>query len=234
MPENNKAKRTEELKRQPGDKIGFFDAEHPFNKLMLTLGTYILANLLFLIGCIPIVTIGVSLSALNKVMMEYERHGDIKVTQIFFKAYKENLVSGLFGFILGMGFLSMGVVGIIMTLPASSLILMFIGFVFFGAMTLGSLCFMTFYFGIISNFNNDLIGHLKNGLIVGVSYIKFGVLIWFLWGIPIIGSYLIPEILVYFGFIWLLFGFSGLSYVTCKLYKRVFVLVKYRDIDDEN
>lgn len=233
MPENQKSERQEELQENKGrDHVGFFDVDHPFNRMMGNLGTYILANILFIVGCIPIVTVGVSFSALNKVMYEFAKHDDIRVSTIFFQAYKENFVNGLIGLILGMAFLTMGGVGLVYCLHLSSLVTMFFGFVILGTVTFVALCFLTFYFGIIAQYENDLIGHLKNGVIVGTAYVRWGVLIWLLWIIPIGVCYLFPEIFLYFGFIWVLIGFAFLVNITTKIYRRVFMLISGRELTD--
>ena len=61
-----------------------FDKDNSFNLILSRIGTLIIANILFVVGCIPIVTIGVSLSALNAVMFDFQRNDDVKVSSVFF------------------------------------------------------------------------------------------------------------------------------------------------------
>jgi uncharacterized membrane protein YesL len=209
-----------------------FDKDNSFNLILSRIGTLIIANILFVVGCIPIVTIGVSLSALNAVMFDFQRNDDVKVSSVFFKTYKENIISGIVGFILDMGFLSMGIVGLIISFRAENLVLMFIGFVIFGTITFAALCFLAFYFGIIARYENDLPTLVKNGLIVGIAYVRWGVLIWLLW-ILVIGSfYIFPVLLVYTGFVFAMLGFSFMAYVTTRIHRRVFRLVDDREVTD--
>ncbi|MCR5744011.1 MAG: YesL family protein [Lachnospiraceae bacterium] len=231
--ENVNVTETEEKEKTGGHTPGFFDIDHPFNRFMNRAGTFIVANLLFLLCSVPIVTIGASLSALNAVMYEYRKHEDVKVFSTFFGAFKENFLKACVGWIIGAALLSIGVVGILMTLKATSLVTMFLGFAGFGCLTFISLCFLTFYFGLIAKYDNDIVSQLKNGVLLGVTYVRWGVLIWLLWIIPLGLFYLFWDVLMYVGFVWPMFGFSVLVNITVMIYNRVFMLVKSREITDE-
>ena len=209
-----------------------FDKDNPFNLFLTRVGTLIVANFLFVIGCIPIVTVGVSLSALNAVMFDFQRNDDVKVSNVFFKAYKENFISGIVGFILCSGFLSMGLVGLFWSLGTKNIALLFGGFIIFGAMTFASLCFLAFYFGVISRYKNDLPSQVKNGLVVGIVYVRWGVLIWLLWLLAIGPFIILPEIIIYAAPVFAMLGFSLLAYITARIYRRVFRLVDDREITD--
>ena len=210
-----------------------FHKDNTFNVVLGRLGTMIIANFLFVIGCIPVVTIGVSLSALNAVMFDFQRNDDIKVLNVFLKAYKENFLEGLIGFILSTGFLSMGAVGLYFSFKAGNQLTMILGFVIFGALTLAALCFLAFYFGIISRYENDLPTQVKNGLIVGVAYVRWGVLIWLLWILCLAPFFIIPGSVIFVTPIFAMFGFSFMAYVSTRIQRRVFRLVDDREITDE-
>lgn len=72
------------------------------------LGDIIVANLLFLVCCIPIITIGPALTALYHCMLRTVKGNNNGTTKTFFRAFKENFRQSLivwlgllaFGFIL--------------------------------------------------------------------------------------------------------------------------------------
>ncbi|GEM_PF-3769493 len=222
-----------EKSERPKQNVKIFDQEHAFNRGLNKLGTYFMANFWFIVGCLPVLTAGVSLAALNSVMFELHRSDDVRVTSVFFRAYRDNLIAGILGEIFSAAFLSMAAVGFIWSLSAPSIVLMIVGFSVFGALAFGTLCFMSFYFGIIAKFENDLPTLAKNGLIVGVTYVRWSVLIVLLWVIGIGIFFVIPELFMYLGFVLAMMGFSILAYITTGIQNRVFGLVKGRELVDE-
>ena len=74
--------------------FGFlFDTDSKFAKITSKIAMIVIANLLFLIFCIPIVTVGAAYTALYHVMMKSFRNGsDINVISEFWKGFKNNFI----------------------------------------------------------------------------------------------------------------------------------------------
>ncbi len=73
----------------------FFQADNPYNEWMSKLFDIIWLNILWLIFCIPIVTIGVSTSALYYVMLKLVRGEEGGITGSFTKFFRENFRKSL-------------------------------------------------------------------------------------------------------------------------------------------
>lgn len=56
--------------------------------------SFLIANILFIIGCIPIVTIGASYAALNSIIIKMIRDKPLDIVYDFKTAFKENFVQG--------------------------------------------------------------------------------------------------------------------------------------------
>ena len=93
------------------------------------LGDIVIANLLFILCCIPVITIGPSLTALYHCMMRTVKGNNNGTTKTFFRAFKENFKQSLIIWLL---ILAAGAV-IIFTLYIFPVIATF-------ANTLGALC----------------------------------------------------------------------------------------------
>lgn len=63
--------------------------------LLTNMGTLLLCNLYFLLCCIPIITIGPSLLALNKVCTMLVRGKSVHATRDFFDAFRKNFKAGI-------------------------------------------------------------------------------------------------------------------------------------------
>ena len=88
--------------------FGFlFDTDSKFAKITSKIAMIVIANLLFLIFCIPIVTVGAAYTALYHVMMKSFRNGsDINVISEFWKGFKNNFIQATIcwvGYLLFLG-----------------------------------------------------------------------------------------------------------------------------------
>ena len=68
----------------------FWAIDSPVMRVLGRLGDIIILNMIFVVGCIPVITIGTSLSALYAVAMKMARGVDPSVWKEFWKAYKRN------------------------------------------------------------------------------------------------------------------------------------------------
>ena len=73
----------------------------PFFRLITNIGNLILVSILWIIGCIPIVTIGASTAALYYTCVKVIRHGRGYLFSSFLQAYRSNLKQGIVVTLLG-------------------------------------------------------------------------------------------------------------------------------------
>lgn len=90
-----------------GKKI--FSADNRFNRFLARLFDLIVLNLLWLLCCIPLITIGASTIALYAMTLRLARDEDVTLVADFFKAFKSNLwqsvpVTLIFHFLYGLIF----------------------------------------------------------------------------------------------------------------------------------
>ncbi len=74
---------------------GFFSIDSKFIEFMNTLVDVFILNVCFLIGCIPLVTIGTSITAACSVGLKIYEGRENHVWKQFFLSYKENLKHGI-------------------------------------------------------------------------------------------------------------------------------------------
>ena len=68
----------------------FFDLDNPFIQFLNRLTDVVILNVICLICCIPIVTIGTSITALHYVTMKMARNEEGYIVRDFFKSFREN------------------------------------------------------------------------------------------------------------------------------------------------
>lgn len=81
---------------------------------------------------------------------------------------------------------------------------------------------MTFAFPLMARYENTWRNHLKNAMLVAVGHLPRMLLIWAVWAVPVGVSVFIPEVGFYLSIVWVLIGYSSLSYVTALLLRPVF------------
>lgn len=72
--------------------------DSPLMSFWKKLTDFVILNVLWAVGCIPVITIGTSTTAMHRCIMQYQLHGEISVFKEFWKAYRQNLkqATGLF------------------------------------------------------------------------------------------------------------------------------------------
>ncbi len=86
-----------------------FNLDNPFWRFMSKLGDMIMLTVVWLVCCIPIVTIGPATTAMYYVMLKLVRDLEGSVFKQYFKSFKENLKQGM-------------IIGVIMTLLGAILL----------------------------------------------------------------------------------------------------------------
>lgn len=88
----------------------FFSYESPFSQTLLKLAYSCYLNVLWLVCCVPVLTIGASTTALYSVTLKIVNERENNLTRQFFKAFRENFrqATALWLILLGAGLLLAG------------------------------------------------------------------------------------------------------------------------------
>ena len=72
--------------------------ESPVMHFWKKLTDFVILNVLWAVGCLPIITIGTSTAAMHRCIMQYQLQGEIRIFGEFWKAYRQNFkqATGLF------------------------------------------------------------------------------------------------------------------------------------------
>lgn len=81
--------------KDKGGRKKFFQADNPYNEFMTKVFDIIWLNILWLIFCIPVITIGASTSALYYVMLKLVKGEEGGITASFWRFFRENFRKSL-------------------------------------------------------------------------------------------------------------------------------------------
>lgn len=146
---------------------------NPDNALMITMTQItdcIFLSLFWLIGCIPVVTMGASFAALYDATYRGFRQGEKHSWGRFLQVYQENWKASILPtlvFLVGSSLLSKTLIALWNSAAAGNLSWMvFSGAAFVGILVLGILSIL---FPVLSRFENSFLGLLKNTVFLAMA-----------------------------------------------------------------
>ena len=178
-------------------------------------------NLLFVVSCLPIVTIGVAKISLYQTIFEVKSSRRVPVFKTYMRAFKQNLKLGLQLGLLELGIFLISVVDLSLFWGQTSL-----GFQFIKAICLGILIFLTLVmlasYPIAARYDLTWKEVLQKGLLlVSFNFVWFFLMLAIILLIIMI-LYLSGFTLVLGGSAFLLFGFGLLAFCQAGLMEKLF------------
>ena len=206
----------------------FLNLDSPFMIFLSNLTDVVLLNALCLICCIPIVTIGPSITAMHYVTLKMVREEEGYVVKSFFKASKENFKQSV---IVWMIFLVITLVFFLdyrilneAGMEENKLFAIVIGAIYL------FVCLTVMYiFPLLSRFENTLKQTVKNALFMSILHIFKTILMAVIYIIPFILLPLHYNLILVF----LIIGLSGPAYINSFIWKSIFKKYEPEEIKEE-
>lgn len=199
----------------------FFNMENPFFQFLSRVADLMILNILFIVTCIPIITIGASWTALYYTTLKMVRNEESYIVRGYFKSFKENFKQATLMWLMVLALI----------------IILFLDFTIVKAMTgtvasfflitstvIGILLTMEllYLFPILAKFDNTIkntfinaalmaIRHLPQTLIMLVVSLGAGLL-----------TFLNAYTIVYGSLIWLLLGFALVAIINSRFLVKIF------------
>lgn len=199
-----------------------FNLDNPFVQFLARVGDLIIVNVLFLVCCLPVVTVGASLAAMHKVTQAMALDEDNGIVKTFFRGFRENFkqatllwlmmlvfgVSMLCNYLLIMGFTA----GTLATVLKCVLVV-------FSTLVLVLAVYM---FPLMARYQNTLRQHATNALILAVVKLPRTIALLVLCAMPVLIAVVSVQTFLQTLIFWLAVGFGFISYMSSVLLKPVF------------
>ena len=198
--------------------------EGVFFQFLSRVGDLIILNVLFLICCVPIVTVGAAYAALCKVCMDMVYEQEAGMVKGFFLAFKENFKQATVVWIvelLVIVSLVCDAMLILTFLPSSKVM-----YILLGVLAFLVLCVCTHMTPLLIRYRNGLRQHLSNAMVLAVIRLPRTLLMIVVSCAPLIvlalsvlqASTVFFDTLVF----WLAIGCAVMAYINMNLYKGVY------------
>lgn len=182
----------------------------------------VLANVLFILCSIPVVTAGAACTAMIQIAQDQIYHDDEPVLRRFFRAFRENFLQATAAwllflvFLLGMGCNVLLVITYLRGWVAQ-LLKILIGF-----LVALVICILSYLFPLLVRYRNTLREHLNNSLILAVVKLPRTLVMFFLNTLFFWILFFSMKVFLSTMAFWLLIGFAFIAYSNARLLTPVF------------
>ena len=193
-----------------------------FVKVLNRIADLVGLNLLAILFCIPIITIGASITAVYGCIFRIQEKREGYLTKDFWKLFKECFRSSTIIYLVGVAVVAMLYLDYQIFATDSRLDILQV-LVVAGGIVVAEI--FTYAFPMESYFENSLKATVKNALLLGISNIPYTLL---MLGINVFPFFLVARIPVTFG-IWFLIGISGVAWINSFFLKKIFSKFRIRN-----
>lgn len=200
---------------------GLFNLDNPFLQFLSRVCDLIILNLLFILTCIPIITIGASLSALYTIALKMVRNEESYIAKGYFKAFasnfKQSTVLWLISIVLFLFFRYDYIIASSQNtgmFRIMQVMLLMVILVFAAA--------FLYVFPVASHFVCTLKQVIKNSFLMSIGHLPYTLILFAIYGlIWFVMTYSVKTLGLVIG-ISMICGFSVTAYVTCIIFSKIF------------
>ncbi len=202
------------------DKL--FDLNNPVMQFLDKVGKLMLLNLIFLTCSLPVVTIGAALTAMHKVTQGMALNQDPYIAKTFFRAFCENFKKATVVWMVVLAFAAAVCLSYFVTISylggGTAQICQYLLL----AAAVVILSITSYLFPLIARYENDIKTQLLNASILAIGRLPRTILITACSAVPFAMLFCSVGFLAKTAILWVLIGFSLLSYLTSTLLIPVF------------
>lgn len=202
-----------------------FDLEGPFLSGLNKLADIIILNIIYLVCCIPVFTIGPATTALYYVTLKMAKNEDCYPVKSYFKSFKDNFKQGTVIWLILLAvavilFLDLkitnGEYASAFAFPESIASIMIILILL--AMFIWTIV-VSYVFPVLSKFDNTVKNTLRNSLLMGIKHLPWTVLILLINVLPWFILYILPGVFIILAISFALCAY-GCSFIFVRIFKN--------------
>ncbi len=194
-----------------------FDIDGPLMQALTKVANLMILNLLTVLCCIPVFTIGAALTALHYMCLKMIRNEDCYICKGYFKAFKESFKQSTKVWLI-MLFVIIVLIADYYVITKSGLEFGYWFTTILGAVAIFALFEFVMVFPLMAKFTNTTIQTIKNALAISILYFPKTILMIILYAIPLFIFFtqlsLMPLVFM--------FGFSAPAFGAAALYNGTF------------
>lgn len=194
-----------------------FNLDSPLMQFLNKVADLMWLNILTLVCCIPVVTIGPALTALHYMALKMVRNEECYITKDYFKSFRLNFRQGVVIWLIEL---------VVIVLLVGDFLIMRNSAIAFGkpmkivltVVAVMMLFTFTFVYPVLAKFDNTVMRTIKNAFFIGILQFPKTILMMVFSLVPTALFIFVPQIIP----IVFLFGFSAPAWASAKMYSKFF------------
>ena len=190
----------------------FFNLDSPVMVALTKMADLIIVNLLAFFCCLPIITVGASMTALHYVVLKIVRDEECYIVRSFFKSFKENFKQATIIWLIEVLLIIIFAADFWIIRNAQNSLPSWMSLLLIGVAILAVLA-LTLAFPLLAKFDNSVKMTLKNSALMGIMILPKTILM-----VAWIIIFWVPQIMP----VTFCFGMSGPALLNAFLYNKTF------------
>ena len=209
----------------------FFNMDSPIMRFLGRLADVMILNIVFLITCLPVVTIGAAWTSLSYVTLKMSRDEESYIVKSYFKAFRQNFrqATAIWGIALVAMFIFYMDFHIIRSMNPSMAQAMFL---LLAAIAMLAALTLLYVFPVLAKFDNTILNTIKNAFFMAIGNLPHTLLM----AAVIVGSvvltFLSQQTIAVGLLVWIMVGFALIAFLNAHILVKVFD--KYIPQEEEN
>lgn len=181
----------------------------------------IILNLIYVLTCLPVFTIGAANVAMYEVALKLEEDTESYVFKSYLEAFKNNFKIGTKVWCIMLMIMSVIFVDLIYAGTNSGMISNVLYIVVLSITTIFGLL-SAFIFPVMAKFENQWKIHMKNALLMALAHLPYTILLILINSVGFMIMLVVPRTIIVGIPVYLFIGFSGSAYICSMIYNRIF------------
>lgn len=200
-----------------------FDLDSPLMVGLTRIADIIILNILFLVCCIPVFTIGPAITAMYYVTLKMVRNEDCYIVKSFFKSFKQNFKQAVAIWMIILATITVVAIdfriidggasdlrGLTANVSGAVLIVLFVTCIIISFV-------VSYVFPILAKFDNTVKNTIKNAFFMSMRHLPYTILIILINIIPYVVVYFAPASMLFF-----VMSFALCAYGCSFIFNRIF------------
>lgn len=199
-----------------------FNMDNKFFQVMGRIADLLILNLLFLVCCIPVITIGPSLAALHYVLLKMSRNEESYLIRSFFKSFKENFRQGVIINLILLAAALILYVDFNLISSMTGMMAKALYYIFLVLTLLFAMMYMYVY-PLLAKFYNSVSTIFKNSMLMAIRHLPYTLLCLVISVLPF-GIFLVPSYQAQATLLMLFFlmGCSLVTFINDHFFVKIF------------
>lgn len=201
--------------------MNFFSPEHPVTRFLSRLFDLIVLNALFIIFCLPVITIGASITSMYSITLKMIKNEECYMVKGFLSSFKQNFKQAT---LLWIPCLLIGVFLIADLYIVNNILPVSYHFLQYPILCLiiMLLCGYLYLFPLLSFFDAPLKQQVKNAFLLSLGHLPTTIVVLCLHIFVLIIIHYVPSLLIPILSLFLFFGFAAMALLYSYYYRKIF------------